>query len=402
MVSLLKEDNINNMLLNSYKNYFNTYTYDKKEFCIINNEKENPIIDIDEEEMLNQEGPSQDLLNSEVFLPNINHIFKESNELPPIIFRDPSTKNLKDLELQFDPENSDLKKENEKNENIQPNFENQPINENNEKSIEKENIIKDYIENENMNCIKEKKSFNISNLNLFSPSCNPDIRYIINDNINKMPKPKRDKKCSFKKPFKISNKDKPIIRKKRKDKPDSIRKKIKGKLLKSTIKCINKKLKNANSKKQFVLFPHSFISNITKKGNDKSILNMTFKELISTDFSERYKKKSSTKENNNKNMLKRKRKMDCSDNNQDKNPDKKKYIKNLKILKYLEEENNKNIQEKINFESIQKMTFIDLLNEYLKSAEFEEDIKILQKKEKSEYINDYIIKAFNYINHFSQ
>ena len=400
MVSLLKEDNINNMLHNSYKNYFNTYTYDKKEYCIINNEKENPLINIDEEEMLNQEGPSQDLLNSEVFLPNINQIFEESNELPPIIFRDSSTKNLKDLELPFNPENNDLK--NEKNENIPPNIENQPINENNEKSIEKENIINDNIKNENMDCIKEEKLFNISNLNLFSPSCNPDIRYIINDNINKMPKPKRDNKFSFKKPFKISNKDKPKVRKKRKDKPDSIRKKIKGKLLKSTIKCINKKLKNANSKKQFVLFPHSFISNITKKGNDKSILNMTFKELISTDFSERYKKKSSTKENNNKNMLKRKRKLDCSDNNQDKNPDKKKYIKNLKILKYLEEENNKNIREKINFESIEKMTFIDLLNEYLKSAEFEEDIKILQKKEKSEYINDYIIKAFNYINHFSQ
>ena len=400
MVSVLKKDNINNMLHNSYKNYFNTYTYDKKEYCIINNEKENPLINIDEEEMLNQEGPSQDLLNSEVFPPNINQIFKETNELPPIIFRDSSTKNLKDLELPFNPENNDLK--NEKNENIPPNIENQPINENNEKSIEKENIINDNIKNENMDYIKEEKLFNISNLNLFSPSCNPDIRYIINDNINKMPKPKRDNKFSFKKPFKISNKDKPKVRKKRKDKPDSIRKKIKGKLLKSTIKCINKKLKNANSKKQFVLFPHSFISNITKKGNDKSILNMTFKELISMDFFERYKKKSSTKENSNKNMLKRKRKLDCSDNNQDKNPDKKKYIKNLKILKYLEEEKNKNICEKINFESIEKMTFIDLLNEYLKSAEFEEDIKILQKKEKSEYINDYIIKAFNYINHFSQ
>ena len=402
MVSVLKKDNINNMLHNSYKNYFNTYTYDKKEYYIINSEKENPLINIDEEEMLNQEGPSQDLLNSEVFPPNINQIFKETNELPPIIFRDSSTKNLKDLELPFNPENNDLKKENEKNENIPPNIENQPINENNEKSIEKENIINDNIKNENMDCIKEEKLFNISNLNLFSPSCNPDIRYIINDNINKMPKPKKENKFSFKKPFKISNKDKPKVRKKRKDKPDSIRKKIKGKLLKSTIKCINKKLKNANSKKQFVLFPHSFISNITKKGNDKSILNMTFKELISMDFFEKYKKKSSTKENSNKNMLKRKRKLDCSDNNQDKNPDKKKYIKNLKILKYLEEENNKNIREKINFESIEKMTFIDLLNEYLKSAEFEEDIKILQKKEKSEYINDYIIKAFNYINHFSQ
>ena len=351
MVSVLKKDNINNMLHNSYKNYFNTYTYDKKEYCIINNEKENPLINIDEEEMLNQEGPSQDLLNSEVFPPNINQIFKETNELPPIIFRDSSTKNLKDLELPFNPENNDLK--NEKNENIPPNIENQPINENNEKSIEKENIINDNIKNENMDYIKEEKLFNISNLNLFSPSCNPDIRYIINDNINKMPKPKRDNKFSFKKPFKISNKDKPKVRKKRKDKPDSIRKKIKGKLLKSTIKCINKKLKNANSKKQFVLFPHSFISNITKKGNDKSILNMTFKELISMDFFERYKKKSSTKENSNKNMLKRKRKLDCSDNNQDKNPDKKKYIKNLKILKYLEEENNKNISEKINFESIE-------------------------------------------------
>jgi len=48
------------------------------------------------------------------------------------------------------------------------------------------------------------------------------------------------------------------------------------------------------------------------------------------------------------------------------------------------------------------MTFTDLFNEYLKSNEFEEDILKLKEKENNEYINDYIIKAFNFIKYFSQ
>ena len=214
-------------------------------------------------------------------------------------------------------------------------------------------------------------------------------------------------KCSFHKPFKISNSNKSKIRK-RKEKPDDIRKKIKAKFLKSMKNCINEKLMNAKSKELFDFLPQCFICSITKKGNDKSILNMTFKDLMSTDFTERYKKESFTKENSNENILKKKKKrnLDSSDNNQDnnqdKNPDKKKYIKNVKTLKYLEEENNKNICEKVHFDSIQKMTFTDLFNEYLKSNEFEEDILKLKEKENNEYINDYIIKAFNFIKYFSQ
>ena len=418
MKSVLEEDNNNDMLDNSNKSYFNIHIYDQKglnEFYMINNEKEKglPLLDIDEEEhMLINQGHPQDIIINDIFQPNINNIFEDSKELSPIIYRHPLSKNLKDLEFPFNPEIDDFfipkKKENEKNENIQTNFENKLINENNEKNIiEKEEINNDNIKNINTNCIKEKKLFNVSNLNLFNSSRHSQIRYIINDNIHKKPKPKKVNKCSFHKPFKISNSNKSKIRK-RKEKPDDIRKKIKAKFLKSMKNCINEKLMNAKSKELFDFLPQCFICSITKKGNDKSILNMTFKDLMSTDFTERYKKKSFTKENSNENILKKKKKrnLDSSDNNQDnnqdKNPDKKKYIKNVKTLKYLEEENNKNICEKVHFDSIQKMTFTDLFNEYLKSNEFEEDILKLKEKENNEYINDYIIKAFNFIKYFSQ
>ena len=49
------------------------------------------------------------------------------------------------------------------------------------------------------------------------------------------------------------------------------------------------------------------------------------------------------------------------------------------------------------------MTFSDLYNEYLKSKEFQEDILKSKKEEKEseEYINDYIVKANDYIKYFS-
>ena len=67
-------------------------------------------------------------------------------------------------------------------------------------------------------------------------------------------------------------------------------------------------------------------------------------------------------------------------------------------------ENNEEISKKVNFEKIKNMKFSDLFNEYLKSKEFEDDILKLKKedKESQEYINDYIIKAINYIKYFSK
>ena len=64
----------------------------------------------------------------------------------------------------------------------------------------------------------------------------------------------------------------------------------------------------------------------------------------------------------------------------------------------------KKLQKKINFDIIQKMTYRELFDEYLKSKEFEEDILKLKNEEKEEqkYINNYIIKANNLMNYFSK
>ena len=48
------------------------------------------------------------------------------------------------------------------------------------------------------------------------------------------------------------------------------------------------------------------------------------------------------------------------------------------------------------------MTYRQLYNEYLDSKEFEMVIDYLRKKKKEddEYINNYIIKAYNFLNYF--
>ena len=49
------------------------------------------------------------------------------------------------------------------------------------------------------------------------------------------------------------------------------------------------------------------------------------------------------------------------------------------------------------------MTFKDLFKEYLKSEEFEREIeKLKDEKNNVNYIKDYIIKAFGFINYFSK
>ena len=148
-----------------------------------------------------------------------------------------------------------------------------------------------------------------------------------------------------------------------------------------------------------------------KKRNDISVLNMTFKAMMSKDICEEYKKEE--KDINNK-MLKKKRGKEKPDKkielkkekkkkkNVHTNPDKEKCKKNVEVVNYLE--NNEEISKKVNFEKIKNMKFSDLFNEYLKSKEFEDDILKLKKenKESQEYINEYILKAINYIKYFSK
>lgn len=181
------------------------------------------------------------------------------------------------------------------------------------------------------------------------------------------------KKAKIKKLFCVE-KDKNKENKGRKFKPDNIRKKIKSRFFKYVIKLLNEKLIIANSKKKFKTLQQCFITPITKKNRDtKKILNMTFREIITTDFNIIFGEKSIIDSNT--------------------------FIKNMQTIKYLDE--NSSIKEKINFDFIGQMTYQDLFNEFIESMEFVEDINRLNRKnESTDYIKDYIIKAHNFINYF--
>ena len=200
---------------------------------------------------------------------------------------------------------------------------------------------------------------------------------IIRKEIKKILNEKKTKKLFFS--------GNPLIMGRRKFKPDDIRKKIKSNFLKWVKNIINKKLICANSQKLFDYFPQCFVADINKKRN-KEIINMSFKELVNTDFYNKYK--------NNKN------KKDEDKRNEAKTKHEKKYLKNIEVMKYLE--HNEDIRKKINFDDFEKRTFKELFNEYLESKGFDDHICKLKLNESQEYFKNYIIIAFNFINHYSK
>ena len=164
-------------------------------------------------------------------------------------------------------------------------------------------------------------------------------------------------------------------KKRRKFKPDNIRKKIKARFHKDLKNILNEKLKKVHSEKFFELLPQSFITNITIKLN-KQILESSFENLVLHD---------------------------CLEDTigKEKNPDRDKYNKNLEVMKYLDE--NKEISEKFYFEKIKKMKYEELLRAYFSSVEFENSLIELYNKNKSEkidYIEEYVNKALTYIDFF--
>ena len=164
-------------------------------------------------------------------------------------------------------------------------------------------------------------------------------------------------------------------KKKRKYKPDDVRKKIKSKFHKSIKNVINENLQKARSKKLFDFFPQYFLSNITIKLNNKA-LNYTFEELIKMDIASDILGQNKTE------------------------IDKEKYYRNLDVLDYLE--HNRAICEISLFNKIRNMRYIDLLNAYFSSKEFEESIiELHNKKERIEYLEEYINKSLNYVHFFS-
>ena len=169
-------------------------------------------------------------------------------------------------------------------------------------------------------------------------------------------------------------KEKEKDKKSRKYKSDDIRKKIKSKFHKSIKNIINKNLKEVGSKKYFKPLPQSFIINITTEFN-KIALNYKYEDLINIDFNSQEKNQ--------------------------KNQSKTNLEKNLKVLKYLKK--NQKVYTKSLFSKICSMKYSDILKAYFLSSEFEESIiKLHNKGEDTEYLEDYINKSLNYVNYFSE
>ena len=164
-------------------------------------------------------------------------------------------------------------------------------------------------------------------------------------------------------------------KKRRKFKPDDIRKKIKAKFHKVLKNIINNNLIKAGSNLLFDFFPQDFISNITIKFNNIA-LNYSYEELIKIDLTEK--------------LLK-----------QEKNEiDLEKYKRNIEVLEYIDK--NPKIGEFSLFNQIRNMKYWQILNAYFKSKEFEDSIiELYQKRERIRYIEEYINKALTYVNYYS-
>ena len=183
-------------------------------------------------------------------------------------------------------------------------------------------------------------------------------------------------KFTTKKYFKASNGRIKKVKRKRKFKPDDIRKKIKARFHKLIKNLINENLKHAGSQELFDFMPQSFIGNVAKKLNSK-VIDFTYKELILYDFNKEI----------NTDYLNAK-------------VDYAKFYKNKKVLQYLED--NPEISKRSGFDIIKDMKYKDLLKMYFSSAQFEKSIfKLKSENESSEYILEYIYRAKTYINFYS-
>ena len=167
-------------------------------------------------------------------------------------------------------------------------------------------------------------------------------------------------------------------KKKRKFKSDDIRKKIKSRFHKTLKNIINDMLKKAGSKMLFDFLPQCFIGNISKKINSKC-LELTYKELLSTNFIKELKK----------------------DKEIENNAEYKKYLKNKETLEYLEK--NKEISKNSGFDIIKDRKYKELLKVYFSSSEFEDSIvRLKQENESSDYIQEYIYRAKHYVDFYSK
>ena len=183
-------------------------------------------------------------------------------------------------------------------------------------------------------------------------------------------------KFTTKKYFIAPNGKKKRVKKKRKYKPDDIRKKIKARFHKIIKNIINENLKKAGSDELFDFIPQSFIGNVSKKVNSNA-MDLTYKELLSSKF-----------------------RIEINSDSLNNKVDIIKYEKNQKVLKYLEE--NPEISKRAGFDIVQNMKYKELLGIYFKSAQFENSITQLKaENESNEYIEEYIYRAMTYLKFYS-
>ena len=150
----------------------------------------------------------------------------------------------------------------------------------------------------------------------------------------------------------------------RKLKPDSLRKKIKARFHRKIGQIINHKLKEYGSKFQFGLFPQPFIKNINIEFN-RPLLSLTMRELFQKTFGF-------------------------------KNKDREKANYNIKVIKYLEENPDICLDDKIN--NFLDSTYEEIINKYMHGNYLLEDIERLKKEgENSEYINRYTFIAIHWV-----
>ena len=314
-------------------------------------------------------------------------IFSVSNNNKKFIFdpipldKNPSIISLEEEEEEFNSSPMDTLKTN----NI--------WNENPEYQSTETKLQKSFSIPENLQSIEKKHNpfqvYKSTEFNVFHPGGKVELYKKLKDEIQGTDNSYQFKPSSFFK-FKVKKKKKKIIRKKRREKisrkfkPDNIRKKIKSRFFKSIKTRINQILKCAKSKEFFDLLPQCFIINITKKRN-QPIMKMTFQNLLEYDFIREEMKE----EKHESQLVKKKRLVDI-----------KKYNKNLKVMDYLGK--NKDIVTRSKFDIIGNMTITQLFEEYLKSDEFEKEIAKLEKEgDNINYIKDYIVKAYGFINYFN-
>lgn len=167
-------------------------------------------------------------------------------------------------------------------------------------------------------------------------------------------------------------------KKKRKFKSDDIRKKIKSRFHKTIKNIINEGLKKSGAEKLFDFLPQCFIGNVSKKINS-NCLELTYNELLSTDFINDF----------------------CENNKTiNKNVDYKKYLKNKEVLEYLEQ--NPEIKKNSGFDLIKEKKYKDLLKIYFLSNEFENSIlRLKEENEGNDYIQEYINRAKQYVEFYT-